>query len=229
MARLFAENEIRVVDEWSKREVASKGFIEPDAKTGEAFLSAIGNQPVTFEWLDKVAQAMVKAGWVLYAVPISKEEAEYNRIFDALSQGEKDAFGAWWGRQGTAVDKSAKAATLLINWCAGRGVTQANLDLAMGNLASRGLLTVRQPSNYRGGIHSGKDLRDEVPLSSAPTLWEIVCILLENLHQRQKPGLKRSPRTLKGIQVRRQMKCGKKNGKIYKATIIPKLRKSVPS
>jgi hypothetical protein len=82
-----------------------------------------------------------------------------------LSQGEKDAFGAWWGKQGSAVDKSAKAATLLIQWCAGRGVTQANLDLAMGNLASRGLLIVRQPSNYHGGIHSGKDLRDEVPLS----------------------------------------------------------------
>jgi hypothetical protein len=156
----YTATELETVDRWAAKAKQERNFNDTP-EVGQALLQTCGDAPITEALLESAATAMQASGWSVFR---SNDEMSYNAAYDALPQSGKDAFAAWWGK-GQSIDKSARNAVLLINWCAGRGVTQDNLNLALGNLATRGLIIVNQPYEYHGGIHSGKNLRDEVPLS----------------------------------------------------------------
>jgi hypothetical protein len=89
----------------------------------------------------------------------SAAQMEYEKVYNALSAAEQNAFGAWWFRQKNVLilegDEGFSNAAQIIAWMRGRAFDARGLDVAVSNLAG----SSRRPLHWaptREQVSSGR-------------------------------------------------------------------------
>ena len=157
--RQISEKEVQIVLQF-ETEMRSAGLIvdeEPEAsQNGRLILAQFESQGITLEALRNVVEVLrLQLKWK------SSAQIEYENLYNALTQTQKDAFGSWWYSQKHVLildgDLGYINATRILGWMKGRSFDPRTFDLAVGNLAGTVGLHLVQQSTFRPGRHSGGD------------------------------------------------------------------------
>jgi hypothetical protein len=148
--RQFTPQDLKIIEEaeLKLRETGKVLITEEEADAAHnaerliAFFNHNSTLPVT---IATVLEAFRMMGDQLRFKP--RVQVEYENEYNALSQVDKDTFGAWWFSSSTKKtividgDQGYSNAAKIIGWMKGKPFTPRNLDLAVSNLAgSRGSL-----------------------------------------------------------------------------------------
>ena len=165
MERMFNENEMEQFLE-AEKILRTRGLIVDD-EDGKALVAHNSESIQAFFNLNTHIVATVDT--ILDACERMKDQLHwksaaqmaYDTVYNALSQTQKDAFGAWWYAQKHVLilegDQGYENATKILNWMKGRSFDPRTFDLAVGNLAGTVGLHLVQQSTFRPGRHSGGD------------------------------------------------------------------------
>jgi hypothetical protein len=144
--RQISEKEIEIIEQVEKQLRSQGKFLI--VGDGDERKDAIHNGERIAVYFDTNPQVQITRDSVLEMFRImddqfrwkSSAQAQYDAQYSALSQAQKDAFGAWWFRQGKVLvltgDPGYTNAAKILAWMKGRAFNTETFSLCLSNLAS---------------------------------------------------------------------------------------------